>query len=109
MVCAKRARLLPDGGSLTDNSFSILANELARRIDAARKIDHLTRNDDARKLWHEVYPKLTGDRAGSFGAITSRAEAHALRLSIIYALLDGKSQIELSHLQAALECCWLSI
>ena len=103
-VCAKRARLLPDGGNLTDEDFENLASQLARAIDAARKISRLIRSDEARKLWHEVYPKLTGDRAGNFGAVTSRAEAHVLRLSIIYALLDGSSQIELCHLKAALEC-----
>ena len=104
VVCAKRARLLPDGGNLTDEAFSSLAHDLTKIIDAARKIGRLTRNDEARTLWHSVYPKLTADRAGSFGAITSRAEAHVLRLSMIYALLDGKTQIELPHLQAALEC-----
>ena len=104
VVCAKRARLLPDGGSLTDEDFKVLADKLASAIEAARKITRLTRNDEARDLWHEVYSKLTADRPGSFGAITSRAEAHVLRLSMIYALLDGKSQIELCHLKAALEC-----
>jgi len=41
---------------------------------------------------------------GTFGAVTSRAEAHVLRLSMIYALLGGSSQIEPCHLKAALEC-----
>lgn len=104
VVCAKRARLLPDGGSLTDDNFQILASQLARAIDAARKICRMTRSDEARELWHEVYPKLSGDRPGSFGAITSRAEAHVLRLSILYALMDGSSEIQLVHLKAALEC-----
>lgn len=103
-VCAKRARLLPDGGSLTDGSFQLLADALKNVIDAARKVGCMNRSDAARQLWREVYPKLTGDRPGSFGAITSRAEAHVLRLSMIYALLDGSSQIELCHLKAALEC-----
>lgn len=103
-VCAKRARLLPDGGNLTEEDFENLAGKLARAIDAARKISRLIRSDEARNLWHEVYPKLTGDRAGNYGAVTSRAEAHVLRLSIIYALFDGSSQIELCHLKAALEC-----
>ncbi len=104
MVCAKRARLLPDGGSLTDEDFSTLAAKLSKAIDAARKISRLTRSAEAREFWHSVYPKLTADRAGNFGAITSRAEAHVLRLSMIYALLDGRSQIELAHLKAAFEC-----
>ncbi len=103
-VCAKRARLLPDGGSLTDESFHLLADDLKTKIDAARKVSGMNRTATARELWHEVYPKLTADRPGNFGAITSRAEAHVLRLSMIYALLDGSSQIELCHLKAALEC-----
>lgn len=104
VVCAKRARLLPDGGNLSDDDFEMLATTLAKVIDAGRKVSRMTRSEEARQLWHEVYPKLSGDRPGNFGAITSRAEAHVLRLSIIYALLDGGSQIELCHLKAALEC-----
>jgi hypothetical protein len=104
VVCAKRARLLPDGGNLTDEDFQRLASQLSLAIDAARKVSRMTRSDEARRLWHEVYPKISSDRAGNFGAITSRAEAHVLRLSMIYALLDGSSQIELAHLKAALEC-----
>lgn len=100
IVCAKRSRLLPDGGNLTDNDFQTLAMKLAKTIDAARKISRLTRSEEARQLWHEVYRKLTADRAGNYGAVTSRAEAHVLRLSMIYALLDGRSQIELAHLKA---------
>lgn len=103
-VCAKRARLLPDGGSLTDENFQLLADDLKTKIDTARKVNRMNRTDTARELWHEVYPKLTADRPGNFGAITSRAEAHVLRLSMIYALLDGSSQIEPCHLKAALEC-----
>ena len=104
VVCAKRARLLPEGGNLSDEDFQRLATKLSAAIDAARKINAMTRSDEARALWRDTYPKLTSDRPGNFGAITSRAEAHVLRLSMIYALLDSKSQIELCHLKAALEC-----
>ena len=40
--------------------------------------------------------------AGLFGALTSRAEAHVLRLSCIYALLDRSTEIRRCHLEAAL-------
>ena len=63
-----------------------------------------TRSPESRALWHEVYPILSGDRAGNFGSITSRAEAHVLRLSILFALMDRCSEIKLSHSKAALEC-----
>ena len=39
---------------------------------------------------------------GLTGALTARAEAHTMRLALIYALLDGASSIEVEHLQAAL-------
>ena len=37
---------------------------------------------------------------GLVGTITARAEAQVLRLSMLYALLDGKSRVDLPHLEA---------
>jgi hypothetical protein len=37
-----------------------------------------------------------------FGAATGRAEAHTIRLALIYALLDSSPQITRAHLDAAL-------
>ena len=37
-----------------------------------------------------------------FGAATGRAEAHTIRLALIYALLDNSPQITRPHLDAAL-------
>lgn len=37
-----------------------------------------------------------------FGAITARAEAHVLRLSLLYALLEDAPAIQRPHLEAAL-------
>jgi hypothetical protein len=39
---------------------------------------------------------------GLVGAVTARAEAQALRLSVLYALLDRSPVIRVPHLQAAL-------
>jgi len=39
---------------------------------------------------------------GIAGAISARAEAHTIRLAIIYALADGERQIKAEHLKAAL-------
>ena len=38
-----------------------------------------------------------------YGWAVDRAEAHVVRLSLLYALLDCSEQVELVHLQAALE------
>ena len=37
-----------------------------------------------------------------FGSVTARAEAQVLRLSVVYAVIDGSEQTKLPHLMAAL-------
>ena len=54
-------------------------------------------------MWDEAYvTKLSVDRPGLFGAITARAEPQALRLAMLYALLDESPRIHCRHLKAAL-------
>ena len=51
VVCAKRARLLPDGGNVPDEDFEKLTRKLSLAIDAARKIGRMTRSEEAKKFW----------------------------------------------------------
>src|SRR6266540_2881268 len=45
---------------------------------------------------------MDGERPGGLlGAITARADAQVLRLSVAYALAEGESVIDVQHLQAA--------
>jgi hypothetical protein len=99
-LCATRSKLRPDGGEAVD--LSDQANALDRTIAAARAVEMVGRTAAARDLWHAEYPRLTADRPGLHGLVTSRAEAHVLRLSLLYALLDGCDQIDVCHLRAAL-------
>jgi hypothetical protein len=62
----------------------------------------LERDDEAREVWRAVYPQLTKDRPGILGHILNRSEAQAVRLSLIYALLDRSAVIRRVHLDAAL-------
>jgi hypothetical protein len=45
---------------------------------------------------------LVAEKSGLWDAATSRAEAQVLRLSMVYALLDGTGTIDVPHLRAAL-------
>jgi hypothetical protein len=99
-LCVRRARLLADGGRALD--LSPLGLRLNHALAAARLVSVMTRNEAAGRLWRAVYPELTGERPGLYGAVTGRAEAQVLRLSMIYALLDGQGLIGESHLRAAL-------
>ena len=84
--------------------LSAVATELRRALDwvgDAHTI-RLSRDEQARTLWHDRYPVLSQARPDLYGAATGRAEAQVLRLSAIYAVLDCSSSIRLPHLQAAL-------
>lgn len=101
-VFAKRARLLPEGAALPPNALDTVAPFLTRALSTARGVTTLQRDPAARDLWASSYPQLSAGRPGLVGAITSRAEAQVLRLSCLYAVLDGSAVVKEPHLRAAL-------
>lgn len=100
-LLVRRSKCLPDPSPVSDAILAPLIGDL--RAVAAQYQDHLlVRNTEARALWAAVYPQLSEGEPGLLGAILARAEAHVLRLSLIYAILDGAPAIRAEHLQAAL-------
>jgi hypothetical protein len=95
----RRSKLLPDGGGELD--LEPLQGRLGTSCAQAMQIERMERSAAAKSLWHSVYLDLTAERSGLYGAATGRGEAQVLRLSMIYALLDGAAVIEVWHLQAA--------
>lgn len=101
-VYATRSKLLPEGGQLEAVDFAPLHRELARAIEFARLPGEIRRDTPARERWRDIYAELSEAQLGLFGAVTSRAEAQVVRLSLIYALLDCAGTIQPQHLEAAL-------
>ncbi|MBI2853303.1 MAG: DUF3987 domain-containing protein [Chloroflexi bacterium] len=99
-VCVKRSKVLPEGGGIVDHSN--LIPRLREALEKARRLDVIRRNEEAREIWAAVYPSLSDGKPGLFGAVTARAEALVLRLSVLYAALDGSPEIKGEHLRAAL-------
>jgi len=99
--CA-RSKCLPEGGSLSDRDLDSLADLLRPAVAFGRTVGLIKRDDAARELWGRVYPDLSEGQPGLVGAVTSRAEAQVLRLSMLYALLERSGEIRLPHLVAAL-------
>jgi hypothetical protein len=62
----------------------------------------MVRDAGAQQIWREVYPVLSEAGPGLSGSMTARAEAQALRLSCVYALLDLSDKVRAEHLMAAL-------
>jgi hypothetical protein len=101
IVCVRRARVLPFGGNLDAGALVLLAAQFREAVEFARGTRTLAWGLGAR-LWDDVYADLSAGAAGMFGAITARAEAHVMRLAVLYALLDKSKAIDLPHLEAAL-------
>ncbi len=103
-ACVKRAQELPEGGAIGEVNLARFTRQLKEAIDFARKLGDsaLVRDEQARERWRAEYGPLSAGRPGLLGAVTSRAEAQVLRISLNYALLDQSREIRLPHLEAAL-------
>jgi hypothetical protein len=101
-IVARRSKCLPEPEPIPDSALTSLVDELRQVVDWAQPDRLITRDEDARALWAAVYPKLSEGEAGLIGAILARAEAHVLRLSVLYAVLERSPVVRPVHLQAAL-------
>ncbi len=78
-----------------------LVRNLREAIQFARQVNEVTWRADGAKAWchwynHRIIP------GGSIGSILGRAEAHILRIALIFALLDCREQVTEAHFNAAL-------
>jgi hypothetical protein len=101
-ICVRRSKLLPHGGSLSDEKIEILGERLRLAVEHATRISEVRMTQDASEAWELAYPDLSAERLGLLGAITARAEAQVIRLALLYALMNRKHDIEVDHLRAAL-------
>jgi hypothetical protein len=99
---AKRSRLLPDGGDLDD--LGEMNARVASLLNKARSVGRMRRSPAARDLWADAYARLTTvPESGILGAVLGRGEAHALRLSLLFALVAGRATVEEADLLAAID------
>jgi len=102
IIACRRVRLLPEGGDPEPLKHTGLLRYLAATLTHAQSAGQVRLDPQARELWWENYPQLTEPGEGLAGQLTARAEAHTIRLALIYAMLDGERQIQPAHLNAAL-------
>lgn len=102
-LVVKRSKLLPFGGNLDPAALDSAREPIAAAVNFARtQVDPVTLDAEARQAWIAVYGPLSEGKPGLLGAVVARAEAHALRIAALYALLDCSSVIRPEHLHAAL-------
>ena len=104
-VAVKRSQLLPFGGNMDVRELEPIFSSLRAAAAYGGQDRELRRDPEADEYWASIYPELAADKTGLLGAITGRAEAHTMRLALIYALLDKCPDIKYGHLHAA-HCLW---
>jgi hypothetical protein len=98
----RRSKRLPHGTGLADAAVRSLGLKVRGALQRARTLGRLERTVEANDLWEGIYAAIEDDREGLYGAVTARAEAQILRLSLTYALIDGSPSIGREHLLAGL-------
>jgi len=97
-VC--RSKFLPHGGG--SPNFIHLSQDVQAALKRGRGYAEIKWDSSAAKCWGHIYPELSEGKPGVLGAITGRAEAQVLRLSLLYAVENGHMEIWLEDLLAAL-------
>jgi putative DNA primase/helicase len=109
LVHVHRPKLVPLPEPTPDAVLDDLAQRLAAAIDYATKGDPHQRDKHevvmtpgACDLWCELYPAITRDRDGKVGSLMARSEVYCRMLSMIFALMDCRSEIEPCDVLASL-------
>ena len=100
---------MPTKGSFRKMSLEPAQSRLGRKVEVlllkGKDVLRVRRTPAAEAIWDPIYRAVDDSVDGLFGAIVGRAEAQMLRLSLIYALLDGRREIDVEHIRAAV-CVW---
>lgn len=105
-VASRRQRELPFGGTVSPATLEKVGERLRQCIETARKYAgemHFT--PAARREWPAHYHELQADEQapGIVGALLGRATAQVRRLAMVWAILDGSTEVDTSHIAAARE------
>jgi hypothetical protein len=99
---ADRSKILPTGGALETSDYAALGQAVRNHLEIVRRFHRIRRSTDAEELWDVLYHVIaTHDGHDLYSSVMARAEAHLLRLSLIYALTNASDTIEVDHLEAA--------
>ena len=101
-MLARRPKRVPMPERMPDDRFVPIQNEMLRLVACSHGIGQLVYSGDAKEYWNSVYDRLTEERPGVVGAITARAEAQVVRLSMLFALCEASPIIGVAHLRSAL-------
>jgi len=103
-IYASRARLLPLNPEVPASKLEVMFARLRGAVDAARRIQLVRWSKAAQDEWVEIYPSLAvpSDATSVVRALVERGAPYVHRLAMLYALLDGTGEVQVTHLNAAM-------
>jgi len=70
-LCVRRSKCLPDGGAIHSVDFKRMLKLLGSAIGWGSEYHRLDRDENARSIWHSVYPALSEGKPGLAGGNAS--------------------------------------
>jgi hypothetical protein len=101
-LMVRRSKQLSFGGDWSAVNKDPLVERLVSALAFGRTPLQVGWSEGAKEMWEAVYGPLSEGKPGLWGAVTGRAEAQAMRLGALYAVMDKSCRIEEDHLEAAL-------
>ncbi|MCZ0973180.1 hypothetical protein O1L55_20800 [Streptomyces albulus] len=104
-VYRSKAVPFPERNKEWEKKSKELGDKLKASLDRAKNVEEITLNSHAKKFWIErLYGELTDVDEGAakiLQSFTNRRAPYALRVAALYALMNGRSQINKKDLESA--------
>ena len=100
ITCVRRSKQIALPEPMDDETIDRFSRELVEILNHTKKLNRLHFSQDAKEFWEVIYPEITRERHGKINNLAGRAEAHILRLSMIYAILDQADNIQVQHIRS---------
>jgi len=98
----KRSKCLPFAEDPPEEVIRGLVERLQAAVTHSLEVGEIGMTEAAKDWWCKGYEELSQETPGLAGSLLDRGEAQVRRIAALYALLDGKSDVEPEHLCAAL-------
>jgi hypothetical protein len=104
-IWSERGKLLPEGANIeslfSSEAWFLVLKELNEAVLAAEGLGEVPRAPETAELWKPMYYDFNRGGDSIVDKLIARNDAHTVRLSVVYALLDRSPVIRPRHLEAA--------
>ena len=104
-IAARREKKLPLPGWIDWRKYPDIISQLSdvmETLGSPAPEREIHWSSQAKKQWSDFYKSISTTNTGIVGSIIARSDAHVLRLTMLFAVLDNAASMETRHLNAAI-------